>query len=187
MELTDIELGPKMLACSERERLFVWHYLTGDGNGAEAARQAGYSDVSEAAKVRASQLLHRDRVVAALEEMGKRHFRAQLPIAIRANKRLLENEKHPDHAKTVQQTLSRLGLAEKVGIDVNIGGEITVNHTDQAVADLRVLIGLGVAREKLIEIFGFSGLTRYEKMLAEQERRALPVPVIDGEVVSRGE
>jgi len=38
-----------------------------------------------------------------------------------------------------------------------------------------------VAREKLVEIFGFSGLPRYEKMLAEQDRRALPGSVIEHE------
>jgi hypothetical protein len=36
---------------------------------------------------------------------------------------------------------------------------------------LRVLLGLGVAEEKLVEMFGFSGLSRYEKMLAEQEAK----------------
>ena len=62
--------------------------------------------------------------------------------------------------------------------------DVTVNHTDSALQDLRTLIGLGVAREKLVEIFGFSGLSRYEKMLEEQDRRS--GKLIEGEVVSRG-
>jgi len=174
MDFSEIELGPKMQACSERERKFVWFYVTNEGppNGAQAARDAGYSDTAEAAKVRASQLLHRDRVLAALEEVGKKAFRGLLGPAVKAAAQLIQNEKHVDHSKAVFTTLARLGLGEKSTVDVNVGGELTVNHTDQALNDLRVLVGLGVAEEKLIEIFGFSGLSRYRKMLAEQEARA---------------
>jgi len=187
MDFAEIELGPKMQALPERERLFVWHYLTNEGppNGAQAARDAGYSDASEGAKVRAHQLLHRERVLAAIEEVGKKAFRGLLFPAVKATAKLIENDKHPDHAKAVASTLSRLGLSERTGVDINVGGEVQVNHTDQALADLRTLIGLGVAREKLVEIFGFSGLSRYEKMLQEADAKA-GKPLIEGEVVARG-
>jgi phage terminase small subunit len=174
MDFSEIELGPKMQACSERERKFVWFYVTNEGppNAAQAARDAGYSDSSEAAKVRGSQLMHRERVLAALEEVGKKAFRGLLAPAIKAAGKLIDNDKHVDHSKAVFTTLARLGLGEKSTVDVNVAGEVTVNHTDQALNDLRTLLGLGVAREKLVEIFGFSGLSRYEKMLAEQDERA---------------
>lgn len=163
-----------MQALSERERKFVWFYITNEGppNGAQAARDAGYSDKSEAAKVSAHALLHRERVILALEEVGKKAFRGLLGPAVKAAAQLIQNEKHVDHSKAVFTTLARLGLGEKSSVDVNVNGEVTVNHTDQALQDLRTLIGLGVAREKLIEVFGFSGLSRYEKMLAEQDARA---------------
>lgn len=163
-----------MQALPERERKFVWFYLTNEGppNGAQAARDAGYSDASEGAKVRAHMLLHRERVILALEEVGKKAFRGLLGPAIKATAALIADSKHSDHAKTVSATLSRLGLVEKSGVDVTVSGELTVNHTDQALNDLRTLVGLGVAEEKLIEIFGFSGLSRYRKMLVEQEARA---------------
>lgn len=163
-----------MQALPERERKFVWFYLTNEGspNGAQAARQAGYSDTAEGAKVRAHALLHRERVILALEEVGKKAFRGLLGPAVKAAAKLIESEKHPDHSKSVFTTLARLGLGEKSTVDVNVGGELTVNHTDSALTDLRTLVGLGVAREKLIEIFGFSGLSRYEAMLAEQDARA---------------
>lgn len=180
MDFSQIEMGPKMQACSEIERRFVWFYMTNEGppNGAQAARDAGYSDVKEGAKVRASQLLHRDRVLAALEEVGKKAFRGLLMPAIAATRALIENPKHPHHASAVQSTLSRLGYGERTGVDVNVTGEVTVNHTDQALADLRTLMELRVPREKLIELFGFSGLARYEKMLAEQGPK-----LIEGTVV----
>jgi phage terminase small subunit len=174
MDFAEIELGPRMQALPERERKFVWFYLTNEGppNGAQAARDAGYSDSSEGAKVRAHALLHRERVILALEEVGKQAFRGLLGPAVKAAAQLIQNEKHADHSKAVFTTLARLGLGEKSSVDVNVSGEVSVNHTDAALNDLRTLLGLGVAREKLIEIFGFSGLSRYEKMLAEADARA---------------
>ncbi len=172
-----------MQALSERERKFVWFYITNEGppNGAQAARDAGYSDVAEAAKVRAHYLLQRERVILALEEVGKKAFRGLLGPAVKATAAMINNPLHPDHAKTVSSTLARLGLVEKSGIDVSVSGELTVNHTDAALNDLRALMGLGVARDKLVEIFGFSGLSRYEKMLAEVDGKRLPGPVIDAD------
>jgi phage terminase small subunit len=174
MELPrEIETGPKMQACTPQERLFVWHVVVDCETATEAARRAGYVDRNNGSiRVRAHELMHRERVIEALEEVGRKAFRSLLPMAIAANRKLLQNDKHPDHHKAVQSTLSRLGLSERVGVDVNVSGGVTVNHTDAAVNDLRVLVELGVAREKLVELFGYSGLERYEKMLAEQERRA---------------
>lgn len=174
MELPrDIEMGPKMQACGAQERLFVWFVAVEGLDATNAARKAGYSDNGGGGiRVRGHLLMHRERVIDALEEVGRKSFRSLLPAAIAANRKLLENDKHPDHHKAVQSTLSRLGFTERTSVDVNVGGEVTVSHTDAAVNDLRTLLGLGVAREKLIEVFGFSGLERYEKMLAEADRRA---------------
>ncbi len=186
MDFSEIELGPKMQALPERERKFVWFYLTNEGppNGAQAARDAGYSDSSEGAKVRAHALLHRERVILALEEVGKKAFRGLLGPAVKATAAMIADPKHSDHAKTVSATLSRLGLVERSGVDVSVSGEITVNHTDAALNDLRALLALQVPREKLVEIFGFSGLSRYEKMLVEADAKA--GKLIEGEVVARG-
>jgi hypothetical protein len=191
MDFSEMELGPKMQACDERERKFVWFYIiNGDGNASQAARDAGYADAgpdSASIRVRAHSLLHRDRVLAALEEVGRKSFRGLLAPAVLAQARMIANEKHPDHAKVVQSTLSRLGLGERTGVDVNVSGEVTINQTDAALEDLRILVGAGVPREKLIETFGFSGLSRYEKMLQEQDSKRLPaLKQIEGEVVDRG-
>jgi phage terminase small subunit len=173
MELPrDIEMGPKMQACAPQERLFVWFVAVEGFDATNAARKAGYVDNDNGAiRVRGHALMHRERVIEALEEVGRKSFRSLLPTAIAANRKLLENDKHPDHHKAVQSTLSRLGLSERTAVDVTMGGEVTVNHTDAAVNDLRTLLALQVPREKLIELFGFSGLERYEKMLADADRR----------------
>lgn len=187
MDYSEVELGPKMQACNERERKFVWFYvLNGDENATQAARDAGYADPGHGASIRvhAHALLQRDRVLEAIEEVGRKAFRGLLGPAVLATSKMIRNDKHPDHAKTVSATLARLGFVEKTGVDVSVSGEVAVNHTDSALQDLRVLKDLGVPREKLIEMFGFSGLSRYEKMLAEVDARA--PKLIEGEVVSRG-
>lgn len=156
-------------------------YLT-CGDAQQAARDAGYADAGGiAAKVRGCELLQRDRVLSALEEVGRKEFRGLLLPAIIAMRELLTKKDHPDHAKAVQTTLSRLGFGERSGVDVNVGGEVTVNHTDTAIEQLRILKELGVSREKLIEMFGFSGLGRYEKMLEGITPRDT-IKVIEGKI-----
>lgn len=180
------ELGPKMQACSERERRFVWAFLeNGCEDAADAARKAGCSDPgpqSSAIRVRGHELRHRPRVIEAMQEVARQYFGGLLLPAVLAAEDMITNKKHPDHAKMVLSTLSAHGLGDRTKIDVNHSGEVQVNHTDAAIDDLRRYLDLEVPRAKLVEIFGFSGLQRYERMLAEREGRALPKPaVIDGE------
>lgn len=186
MEFSGIELGPKMQACTERERLFVLHYLNmcfefGKVDATAAARLAGYSDpggVSSAIRVRAHELMHRERVREAMIEVGRTEFIGLLLPAIAARKKLIEDGKHRDHGGAVSSTLSALGLGERSTVDVNVNGTVTVNHTDAAVDDLARMLELGVSREKLIEAFGYSGLERYERMLAD--KRAREAKLIEG-------
>jgi phage terminase small subunit len=181
-KLRGIPLGPKMLACSEQERVFVYAFATGiAGTAADAARLAGYSDPqvsktglrSNSLRSKASQILHRPKVIDAIEEVCRTEFRGLVPLVIGSAKRLLLNAEHPDHQKTVISLLSRLGYGEKASVDVNVSGEVVVNHTDAALEDLRRLKSLGVPREQLIETFGFSGLDRYERLLAERQPKVI--------------
>jgi hypothetical protein len=181
-KLRGIPLGPKMLACSESERVFVYAFATGiAATAADAARLAGYSDPqisksgkpSNSLRSKAHQILHRQRVIEAVEEVCRTEFRALVPLVIGSAKRLLLNTEHPDHQKTVISLLSRLGYGEKASVDVNVSGEVVVNHTDAALEDLRRLKSLGVPREQLIETFGYSGLDRYERLLAERQPKLI--------------
>lgn len=172
--------GPKMRALGERERRFVWSYLMGalhDGkqNGAAAAREAGYSNVKDGAKVRAHELLHREGVLDAVQEVSGRELRGLAIPAVVALSRLLAKPDHADHRKSIEMVLNRIGHSERTAVDVNVTGEVTVNHTEAALADLRAMLELQVPRSKLEEIFGFSGLARYERMLAEADGRKVKV------------
>lgn len=181
--------GPKLLALRERERKFVWAYLMaalsdGRENGAEAARQAGYRDLSGAAAVRAHELLHRDEILEALQEVAARELRGLAVPAVVALSKLLAKGDHPDHRKSVEMVLNRVGLAERTQVDVTVSGQIDhVNRTDATLDALEFMQDLGVPREKQLEKFGFSGLSRYERMLLERQRKqgkSLPAPTIEG-------
>lgn len=157
----------------ERQRSFVWHYMLNGGDGAKAARLSGYSDVKEACKVRASQLLQRADIQAALQELCTRYLFSLAPKAVFRLGKLLDDPKHKHHAKAIDMTLSRTGFGERTAVDVNVSGSVQVNHTREAVEQLRMFRGMGVPREKLVEIFGFSGLERYEKMLVEADAKVI--------------
>ena len=178
--------GPKVLALRERERRFVWAYLINSmteigANGAQSARDAGFSDRAEGAKVRAHHLLHRADVQDAIQELAARELRGLALPALAALGSILKKPDHPDRQKVALSILSRIGFGEQSGVNLQVSGEVTVNHTDAAIEDLRRFKSLNVPREKLIEIFGFSGLDRYELMLLEADRKA--GKVIEGEVV----
>src|SRR5262249_811059 len=182
-KLRGIPLGPKMLACNERERVFAFAYATGIASSAgEAAKLAGYSEgpalsksgrKSNSLNSRGHQLVHKPRVMEAVEEVCRTEFRGLVPLVLGAAKRLLLNAEHPDHQKTVVSLLSRLGYGEKTSVDVTVSGEITVDHTTAALEDLRRLKMLGVPREQLIETFGYSGLDRYERLLTERQPKLI--------------
>lgn len=171
------ELGPKMQACSERERVFVLEFLrNGCKDASDAARKAGCSDPgpqSSAIRVRGHELRHRPRVIEAMQEVARQHFGGLLLPAVLAAEDLIEKATHPDHAKMVLAVLSANGLGERKSVDLNVSGEVVMNHTDAAIEDLRRFKQLNVPREKLEEIFGFSGLPRLEKMLATADARVI--------------
>lgn len=160
-----------------RWRRFVWFYVFNGGVGSDAARNAGYSDVKEAAKVRAHALLQRVDIQAGIASLTRAYLFSLAPKAVLRLNDLLDDPKHSKHAKAIEMTLSRTGHGEKTEVEVNVNHRI--DHTDAAVQDLQRLRDLGVPRETLVETFGHSGLARYERMLAERQVKELPPPVID--------
>lgn len=163
----------------DRDRLFVWNYMFNGGNGAKAARDAGISDVSEGAKVQAHGLLQRDDIQAALRALCTKYLFSLAPVALVKLGQHIRSSNERVSLKAVDMTLSRTGFAERTALDVNVGGSVTVNHKDAAVEDLRRLKALGVPRGELERTFGFSGLSRYEKMLAAEDAKLIEGTVVE--------
>jgi hypothetical protein len=158
-----------------RWRAFCWYYVFGGANGAEAARRAGFSDTAEGAKVQAHRLLQYDEINEAIQALTGKYLFSLAPKAALALDRLLDNPKHPKHDRAIDMVLNRSGHGETSKVDVNLIGSVTVDHTVAAIEDLRRLRALGVPREQQVAIFGYSGLERYERMLAVADQRAGPV------------
>lgn len=157
----------------DRWRRFVWNYVFNGAQGAAAARAAGYPDSSEAAKVRACQLLQRDDIVEAISALTTKYLFSLAPRAVLRLGELLDNPRHPKHDKAIAMVLGSTGHGERSTVDLNVSGSVSVNHTDAALNDLRALLALKVPREKLVEVFGHSGLDRYERMLAAADAKVI--------------
>lgn len=170
-QLSDLPASVQALR-KDRERAFVWFYMMNGADGAKAARLAGFSDVKGGARVRAFELLHRSDIQDALKDLCQKYLFSLAPRAMVKLSSLLDSENERVALKATDMVLARTGFAERTALDVNVGGSVTVNHKDAAVEDLRRLKALGVPRAELERTFGFSGLTRYEKMLEIEDKRA---------------
>jgi hypothetical protein len=169
--------GPMMKALpSDRHRAFVralYQVKPGHGSGVKAAKLSGWGQpLSSSASMAtiASRLMHDERILAAIFEEDQKRIRASAPRAISALSRLVENPKHKDHARGIAMVLDRVHPAEtRHQVDVH---HHAVDHSAEAVAQLRMLKSLEVSRSKLEEVFGFSGLSRYERLLEIEEAKA---------------
>jgi hypothetical protein len=169
-KLEGIPQGPKMQALrTDRERAFAFAYATGIcETAADAAKLAGYG---RPYRKSAYQVIHKPRVTEAIEEVSRERFRNLVPMVISAAERVLRDPSHKDHGRLISSLLGRMGYSEKTSLDVNVSGAVVVNHVDAAVDDLRRLKALNVPHEKLLEVFGFSGLERYEQLLLERDSK----------------
>jgi hypothetical protein len=144
-----------------------------------ALRLAGFGDVPGGAtslKQMAYEIFHDERMLRALKELGEQHLVAGIPNAIRVLDEIMADVKHKDRLKAATARLDR-------AYPLTTHSHVTVEHIDhdaEAVGQLRVLKGLGVTHEKLVEVFGTNGLTRFERLLAlEDGKRADAAKVIE--------
>jgi hypothetical protein len=171
---------------SDRHRAFVralYQVKPGHGAGVKAAKLSGWGQpLSSSASMATigSRLMHDERILAAIFEEDQKRIRASAPRAINALTRLVEDPKHKDHARGIAMVLDRVHPAESRHlVDVH---HHAVDHSAEAVAQLRMLKSLDVPRSKLEEVFGFSGLSRYERLLEIEDAKKSP-RLIEGTAV----
>ena len=178
------EWGPAMKALSDRHKAFVLALYTirpGYGANVKAAKLAGFGTSKSTPKswsVIAATLAHNEKVLAALHEEDQKRIRASAPRAIRALTNLIEDPEHKDHARGIGMVLDRVHPAEtRHTVDV----VHHVDHDAEAIAQLRMLKQLDVPRAKLEAVFGFTGLSRYERLLDIEDAKRRPEPrLIEG-------
>jgi hypothetical protein len=182
---TGAEWGPAMKALrSDRHRAFVlalYQVPPGYGSYVRAAKLSGFGtskSSSHSWSAIATRLAHDERILAALYEEDQKRIRASAPRAIRALQHLIEDPDHKDHARGISMVLDRVHPAEtRHTVDV----VHRVDHDSEAVAQLRMLKQLDVPRAKLEEVFGFTGLSRYERLLDIDDAKRRPEPpLIEG-------
>lgn len=185
-EVDGTEWGPCMAALkSDRHRAFVlalYQIKPGYGAHVKAAKMAGFGTSTSSAKswsVIASRLSHDAKILAALYEEDQKRIRASAPRAIRALHGVIEDPTHKDHVRGIGMVLDRVHPTEQRHV---VDVHHHVDHDAEAVAELRMLKSLGVAQEKLIEVFGFTGLPRYERLLAIEDDKRAP-RVIEGAAI----
>src|SRR5258708_6336252 len=117
---SEFEFGPKMSVLTEKQRAFVMVMVEFPGTtGAEAARMAGYSDASEAAKVRACQMLQDQKIIEAIQEQaGKKLWAISLKAAGRLEI-LIDSDDDAVALKASGMVLDRTGLAAAQNININ--------------------------------------------------------------------
>jgi phage terminase small subunit len=168
-----------MAQCDNRERAFVEYRMSGHSI-AESAKLAGYGHENSTAGTFArigNRLVNRPRVQDALIELTRKAIRSDGPEAVKTVREIMGDKHHPQRLKAAQQVLDRVDPTIQ-RVDQSVKVEV-VDRQAEALAQLKLLRQLGVAREKLEELFGYSGLPLLEKQLATQEGKE----VIEAEYV----
>lgn len=150
----DTDYGPAMQALSDKQRKFVLAMLTIPGcSHARAAREAGYSDVAEGAKVRGHMAAHNPKVQEAIKEEARRRLDGLSVIAanVMMDVMLDEASDPKDKLKAASAVLDRTGFAAAQNINVNKtvtdnSGKALMERIEKAAAALGVdpasLLGL---------------------------------------------
>jgi phage terminase small subunit len=189
--LTPIEdttgLGPAMLALNEKQRRFVFAFFEFSGHGqlAKAARAAGYGNPDSPAETYAKagwRLSQVDAVIEAIKEVAKKRVRSLAAPAVQAVEEIVLDVHHKDRLKAANRILDTFDAVEQRShVDVSVS--VKADHDAEAVAALRAFRKQGASREFLENWFGFSGLSRYEKLLAIEDGNARNIVEGDYQVV----
>lgn len=148
---SEYELGPKMSALTDRQRAFVLELVMDPLlSRAEAARRAGYSDTSEAAKVTGHRLAHDQRIIDAMhEQAGKRLWSISLKAAHRVDQ-MIDSEDDKIALKAAVAVLDRTGFGAQQNININ---QHVTDNSGKAIMDrIRALAErLGVDEGRLLK------------------------------------
>lgn len=156
------QFGPKMSALTDLQRRYVLAMLSDPlGNPTLWARAAGYSDKSQAAKVKGHYLSHDDRVMEAAQEEARRHLDTVGPVlGIGVMIQIARTKGHKRQLEAAAMLADRVkGFATKTEHNVNVSHKLD----DAQIEDF----ARRLAAENGIDV-----------------RRLLGGPVIEAEVVS---
>jgi hypothetical protein len=158
---------------SDRWRAFVTFYLMAAprrGAQTDAARSAGFGKPTSNDNYfqrQAHKLMADVRIQRAILAEARKMLRGAAPEAVNALLNVIRDPKHRDHMKGVDLLLSRTDVVETHS---TVTHHVEIDHHREALDQLALMKRLGVSHDRLIEMFGYSGLGRYEAMLAERDK-----------------
>jgi hypothetical protein len=139
---------------SDRQRKFAYLMACGEKTPVDAARGAGYADPGNGTgrnatiRVTAHHLVHSAKVLDAIEEAARDLLRALGPIAIRRAKEILDDRKHPSHARVIETILDRTGFFARSEHMVKVEHGVDERALEALARRLAAESGIGV--EKLL-------------------------------------
>jgi hypothetical protein len=135
-------------------------------SNSEAARLAGFGNGGtgsvDTMKRVAFSIFHDPRMLAALHEVGQKRLKVGVPDAIAAVFEIIGDKKHKDRLAAARMVLDREHKVESLS---RLVVELKTDYQAQALEELAAFRKLGVAREKLEQIFGRDGLFHLEQKL----------------------
>ena len=159
---------------SDRWRAFVSHYILDGTLGApgRAYVAAGFESNPDCVRQNAWRLLQDPRIIAAISEQTKRVFRAGFPLAVQVLHHILANGEDRDKLKAAAILLERADPAQSSHrLDV-------VHHTspeDELYEEFVAMMRLGVAHEKLRDLFGGNKLPTLQQRYDAEQAKVIDV------------
>ncbi len=116
----DAELGPKMLALTEKQRGFVMALIENPGiTQGKAAELAGYQNSPLGHRVKGHVLAHDARVLAAIHEVAGQRMRSHSLLAADVLTQLLGSADEKIQLKAAGMLLDRVGFGAQQNININ--------------------------------------------------------------------
>jgi hypothetical protein len=146
IEIPEGALGPKMSALADdRRRVFCWLMASGIETPVAAARGAGFAD-NGAIRVTSHRLMHDPRILDAIHEATQVALQGLAPMAVRRAKEILDNPKHPSHARMIETVLDRTGHFARTEHSVRVEHSVDVRELEELARRLAAETGVAAAK-----------------------------------------
>jgi phage terminase small subunit len=157
VKLRDYELGPDMLALTDKQRNFVFHLMEAGGtNFTRAAALAGYTGTADALASHASRLAHDEKIGRAMFEEAKRRLAASAILAVSELHKVLNDPlaKMNIKLRAIQMVLDRVGMGTSQTHVVK--HEVTVSEEERLENIRDMAARLNLNADKLLGSYGIT-------------------------------
>lgn len=149
----NLNLGPKMMALTPRQRAFVFAMLeTGQDDHTRCARMAGYTGNDNVLYVTAHRLAHDEKIQTAIHEQASKRLKAGAIMATGTLLAIAKNPVHKDQLKAALEIMNRSGLHAITESKVTHEHTLDDKAAIQRVKDLA--LSLGIDAKKLLGNYG---------------------------------